>query len=127
MKTSEYSKGYFLSLHVVGSTPFYPLIPYVNPFPKHLHRFVRGEASPVPVRPLLKNRQRAVLERSSRRTRNGASKWRKTTLQTCRGELEEHTQIFSTESEALCLLHTRSSTLRVERHVDNITSLGLQG
>jgi hypothetical protein len=39
-------------LPVVGSTPsigIYPLISYVFTFPKHLHRFLRGEARPVPV------------------------------------------------------------------------------
>ncbi len=41
--------------------------------------------------------------------RNGGSKWCQT-LQTCGEELEGHTQIFWTESEALCLFHTRQLT-----------------
>ncbi len=34
---------------VVGKYPVYPLISYVFTFPKHWHRFLRGEARPVPV------------------------------------------------------------------------------
>ncbi len=84
--------------------PFYPLISYVFTFPKHLHKILRGEARPVPVWPLLENRQGAVLGWLARR--NGASEWRQT-LQTCGGELEEHAQIFWTEYEAFCLLRNR--------------------
>jgi hypothetical protein len=83
--------------------PFYPLISDVFTFPKHLHRFLRGEARLVPVWPHLESRQGAVLGRSARH--KGASKWRQT-LQTCGGDLEGHTQIFWTESEAFCLLRT---------------------
>jgi hypothetical protein len=78
----------------LGSTrryPFDPLVSCVFTFPEHLHWFLLCEARQIPVRPLLKNRQRAVLGRLARR--NGASKWRQT-LHTCGGELEEHAQIF---------------------------------
>jgi hypothetical protein len=71
--------------------PFYPLISYVFTFPKHLHRFLRGEARTVPVRPPLESRQGAVLGRSARR--NGVSKWRQT-LQTCGGDLDEQAESF---------------------------------
>ncbi len=85
--------------------PFYPLISYVFPFPEHLHWFLPVEARQVPVWPLLENHQRAVWGMSARR--NGATKWRQT-LQTCGGEVEEHTHIFGPNlrlyaSYALCL------------------------
>jgi hypothetical protein len=77
------------ALTVVGSR--YPLISYVFTFPKHWHRFLQGEARPVPVWPPLESRQGAVLRRSARR--NGASKWRQT-LQTCGGDLDEQAESF---------------------------------
>jgi hypothetical protein len=88
---------------VVGNTPSIPSFLMCS----HFQSIGTGFYWVRPVRYRFDHLSKVVRESFSRRNR--ASKWRQT-LQTCGGELEGHTKLFWTESEALCLFRIRQLT-----------------